>query len=137
MSVESLLGGILQPSGKWGPTGFESGYFHPQIGGLHGAETGGMGGGVPGRTYEGRPVVQNPDGSWSHERSITIEVGGKHLNIPTMFGGKQVTPDKAVEILRKNKWIDPDNGRKIPVFDSAAEALKAAQEKERLQQQLK
>jgi len=87
-------------------------------------------------TYEGKPIVQNPGGGWSHERSITIEVGGKHMNIPTMFGGKAYKPDEAVEILRKNKWVDPDTGRKVPTFNSAADAEYAARRKEATQQKI-
>lgn len=88
-------------------------------------------------TYEGRPVVKNPDGSWSHERSMTIEAGGNHMNIPTMFGGKEVRPADAIEIMRKNNWVDPDNGQKVQTFKTQAEAVKAAQEKERRQQGFK
>ncbi|MES2367576.1 MAG: hypothetical protein V4563_17000, partial [Pseudomonadota bacterium] len=88
------------------------------------------------QTYEGRPVVRNPDGSWSHERSMTIEADGRHMNIPTMFGGKQVDPDKAVEIMRANKWVDPDTGKPVQTFSSQAEAVAAAQQKEAAQQQM-
>lgn len=84
--------------------------------------------------YEGRLVVKQPDGSWAHEKSITIEADGMHMNIPTMFGGKDYTPDQAVEIMRKNKWVDPDTGKKVKTYKSQAEALKAAQDKEKAQQ---
>ena len=85
-------------------------------------------------TFEGRAVVKNPDGTWSHERTITIEAGGKHMNIPTMFGGKEVPPDKAVEIMRKNNWVDPDTGKKVPTFTSQKAAVEAAEKKEARQQ---
>ena len=88
-------------------------------------------------TYEGRPVVKNPDGTFSHERSISIEADGKHMNIPTMFGGKRYAPKEAVEIIRKNNWIDPDTGKKIPTFKSQQEAINAAQRKEAAQQKIK
>lgn len=92
-------------------------------------------GGPPLETLEGRPLVTNPDGSKSHELSITIEADGHHMNIPTMFKGKRVTDDEAVAIMRKNNWIDPDTGKKVATFKTHAEALKAAQDKERRQNQ--
>jgi hypothetical protein len=88
-------------------------------------------------TYEGRPVVKNPDRTLSHERSISIEADGKHMNIPTMFGGKRYAPKEAVEIMRKNNWIDPDTGKRVPVFKSQQEAVAAAQRKEAAQQKMK
>ncbi len=91
---------------------------------------------TPPKTYEGRPVIQNPDGSWSHERSVTVEVDGLHMNIPTLFGGKQYDPRQAIEILRKNNWIDPDNGKYIQAFKTQEEALAAAQAKEAAQQKM-
>lgn len=84
--------------------------------------------------YEGRQVVQNPDGSWSHEKSMSIESDGKHMNIPTMFGGKSVDPNEAFDIMRKNNWIDPDTGKAVPSFNSQEEAVAAAQAKEAQQQ---
>ena len=88
-------------------------------------------------TFEGKPIVINPDGSWSHERAITVNIGGKVMNIPTMFAVKQVSPQTAVEILRKNGWKDPDNNQPVPTFSSKSEAEKAAQEKEKRLQSVK
>lgn len=88
-------------------------------------------------TFEGKPIVMNPDGSWSHERSMTVNIGGKVMNIPTMFGGKQVSPQTAVEILRKNNWVDPDNGKPIKTFKSEEEAMRAAKDKEKQLQAVK
>ena len=87
-------------------------------------------------TYEGRQLVRQPSGAWSHEKSITIEADGKHMNIPTMFGGKDVTPDQAVDIMRRNKWIDPDTGKPVQSFKSQQEAVAAAQAKEQQQQSI-
>jgi hypothetical protein len=41
----------------------------------------------------GKPILRNPDGSVSTERTITIESDGKHYVIPTIINGKAVTPD--------------------------------------------
>ena len=84
---------------------------------------------VVGRTPEGRPIIKNPDGSFSSERTITIGVDGGFLNIPTMFGGKEVSPDEAVEIMRRNNWVDPETGRKMTLFPDEAAALAAASQR--------
>lgn len=82
-----------------------------------------------GTTAEGRPIIENPDGSHSSERTVTIEVDGKYVNIPTMFGGKQVSEDEATRIMSRNKWADPETGRGMRFFDSLDEALDAAGER--------
>ena len=79
-----------------------------------------------GTTPEGRPIIANPNGSHSTERSITVEVNGRYVNIPSMFGGKQVSEDEAVEIMRRNGWKDPETGRQAQFFPSLDAALAAA-----------
>jgi hypothetical protein len=69
-----------------------------------------------------RPIVQNPDGSSSSELSITIEVGGRWFNIPSMVNGKQVSQEQAIESARswaKKGWIHPN-------FATVEEAEEAA-----------
>ena len=44
--------------------------------------------------------VENPDGSFSTERTITVGMDGKFFVIPTLLDGKQVTPDQAVKAAR-------------------------------------
>jgi len=39
----------------------------------------------------------------THEKSIGIEVGGKHFNIPTVVKGKQVSDSEAVKLFRSGK----------------------------------
>lgn len=68
-----------------------------------------------------RPILNNPDGSFSTERTITVEMDGRHYNIPTIVNGQQVTPDQAVQLFRAGK--NPAVG----VFGSAQEANAAAQ----------
>ena len=84
-----------------------------------------------GRTTEGRPIIQNPDGSHSTERSITGPWGpkGEWTNIPSMFGGKQVSEEEAVRIMRRNNWVDPETGRKAQFYPSLEEAERAAQQR--------
>ena len=68
-----------------------------------------------------RPILNNRDGSFSTERTITIEVDGKHFVIPTIVGGQILTPDQAVAA-----WRDGKNNE-VGVYASAQEAEAAAQ----------
>ena len=53
---------------------------------------------IVGKTSEGRVIVENEDGSFSTERSETVEIDGMFVNIPTMFGGKVVDVQEAVQL---------------------------------------
>ena len=74
------------------------------------------------------PAVDNPDGTKSTVRSITIESDGQFVNIPTVIGGKVVSNDQAIAEWRKH----PD--MHLGIFadqDSAiagAQALHASEE---------
>lgn len=87
----------------------------------------GFGPGDAGRTTDGRPIVKNPDGSVSTERTMTVEVDGKHYNIPTMYGGKEVSPDEAFQIARQNNFTDKETGKAFTAYTSQQEAEAAAQ----------
>jgi hypothetical protein len=76
-------------------------------------ELGALGTKRVGKTSEGRPILANPDGSFSTERTTTILDAGQWYNIPTIFNGKAVSERQAVDIMRKNKYVDPDTGRQI------------------------
>ncbi len=45
--------------------------------------------------------VKNPDGSVSTLRQMTVEIGGKIYNLPTVWNGSVVDPDKAIELAHK------------------------------------
>jgi hypothetical protein len=47
----------------------------------------------------GKPLVQNEDGSFSTEETITIEQDGRWYNIPTIVNGERVGADKAIELF--------------------------------------
>jgi hypothetical protein len=50
-----------------------------------------------------RPILDNKNGSFSTERTITIEMDGRVFNIPTIHQGVQRTPDEAVELFRRGE----------------------------------
>lgn len=78
-----------------------------------------------------RQVVHNKDGSISTERTVTIQDPRIHkglwVNIPTLYGGKEVSQEKAIDIIAGNEGIDPETGRKVPFFTTLDEALEAAE----------
>lgn len=82
-----------------------------------------------GRSTEGRTIYQNSEGGLSSEYSTTIKLGDKWVNIPTIFGGKRVDTEEAVNIIAENHFTDPETGRPIEEFDTLDEAVKAAQER--------
>jgi hypothetical protein len=85
---------------------------------------------IVGRTQFGRNVFRNEDGSSSSERTTTIEFDGKHYNIPTIFEGREVSPDMAHDIIfRQNNGRDPETGEKMKGFQNRGKAEKAAQER--------
>lgn len=76
--------------------------------------------------YGGRPIdlsrprIDNADGSFSTERTITIEADGRHYNIPTIVGGRQRSEDEAIRL-----WEQGQN-QEVGVFRSQSEAEAAA-----------
>ncbi len=67
-----------------------------------------------------RPMLSNADGSFSTERTITIEADGKHLLIPTIVGGKQLSPEAAIAA-----W-EAGTNKPVGIFNSSEEADAAA-----------
>lgn len=82
-----------------------------------------------GMTPDGRPMVRNVDGSHSTERQITgpWAPNGQWVNIPSMYGGFERSPEESVAIMRGSGWVDPDTGRKSDFFNSVEDAERAAQ----------
>lgn len=87
------------------------------------------------RTDEGRPMVLNPSGSVSTERTVTIQDPrineGRPTNIPTLFGGVEVDPREAIELVAMSGGIDPETGRELPSFENIDEALRSARSRSR------
>lgn len=69
--------------------------------------------------YE-KPVIRNPDGSVSTERTITVEADGKHFLVPTIVNGKEVSKDEAVNLWQAGK------NKAVGEFSTAQDAERAA-----------
>jgi hypothetical protein len=50
-----------------------------------------------------KPIIENPDGSYSTESTMTFESDGKYYVAPTIVGGKRYTPDEAIRLWREGK----------------------------------
>lgn len=72
-----------------------------------------------------KPVIPQAGGDISTEKSIGVEMDGKHYVIPTIIGGVSYTPDAAIEAFRSGK--NPHLG----VFDSEQEATAFAEQRSR------
>jgi hypothetical protein len=78
-----------------------------------------------------KPVLQNPDGTWSTEKTITIETDGKHVVLPTIVNGKDVGAKRAAALYKAGE-LEP-----VGTFDSAAAAESYAQARHLEEQQLR
>jgi hypothetical protein len=70
-----------------------------------------------------KPIIQNPDGSISTERTITIESNGQSLVIPTIVNGQAYSNEDAIAL-----WKAGQN-RPVGAFATAAEADAYAQKR--------
>ena len=61
----------------------------------------------------------------AHERSITVKVDGKWVNIPSVFQGKVITEHRAVQLFKQGKL--PKLGGKS--FSTLKEAVEAARKR--------
>lgn len=67
-----------------------------------------------------RPIVNNPDGSYSTVRSISVDQDGHSFLIPTVVGGKVVSNDDAIAHFKQT-------GENLGQFDNFQNADKYAQ----------
>jgi hypothetical protein len=81
---------------------------------------------IVGRTPEGRIIYRNEDGSVSSERSVGIEMDGVFYNVPTIFGGQEVSVDEAVRMVRDAGMKDPETGLELKKYKTQKSADKAA-----------
>ena len=76
-----------------------------------------------GHPTTGRPMLPNADGSVSTEKTITVEMDGKHYNIPTIVNGQRLSNEEAVSAMRAGR------NQPVGVFGSAEEAEAAARQR--------
>ena len=65
-----------------------------------------------------KPIIENPDGTFSTERTVTWGVDGKQVVMPTIINGKAYTPEEALQLYKQ--------GRNPAVGEFATEAEAAA-----------
>jgi hypothetical protein len=85
------------------------------------------------RTSEGRKIMKDEKGNIATERTVTVTDkrinDGRPTNIPTIYNGNFFTEKEAIEIIAKNKGVDPDTGHKLKGYYSINDAVIAARER--------
>lgn len=82
-----------------------------------------------GKLPDGRPIVRNADGSISTHRNMIVNFDKDFYVMPTMYGGKQYNEDAAVDLIKRNNFVDPDTGKELKAYPSLEEA-EAAENKQ-------
>jgi len=72
-------------------------------------------------SYRGKKI-KNPDGTFSSERTITIGIGGKFYNIPSLHEGTQLSNEDAVKKFKAGEM--PGVGGPYDSVDKAVEDAK-------------
>jgi hypothetical protein len=75
------------------------------------------------KTKVGRPVYKTPEGDKVSEISVTIPLGNKWINVPSIHDGVKYSEDELIQMLMRNQ-IEATS-----VHDSVEEAVKAAEER--------
>ena len=78
---------------------------------------------TPEQVAVNKPRIQNQNGSFSTERTITIGVDGGFINIPTIVNGRQLSHQEAIRNVDRSKISQ------YPRYRTIAEAVKAAKER--------
>ncbi|MPZ19562.1 MAG: hypothetical protein GEV06_16825 [Luteitalea sp.] len=77
-----------------------------------------------------RPVIDNGDGSFSTERTITVG-GGPYTNMPSIVNGVELPPDAAVQMHR---WgVNEPTGQYPTISQAIAAAMQRSHAKDRPQ----
>jgi len=71
----------------------------------------------------GRKVLNNADGSFSTEETITVEYDGRYFNIPTIFDGKRLDEETARALFLTGA------NKPVGVFNSLEEAVSSAKQR--------
>lgn len=75
---------------------------------------------------ENRPVIYNPDNTFSTERTITVEIRGRQYLIPTIVDGVQRTPEEAINLFKQGK--NPEVGVYRTIDEAEAAAKRRTEE---------
>lgn len=82
------------------------------------------------RPFKPGEKVNNPDGSYSTERTITVGVDGQYMNIPTLWmganGPEELSEQEAVTAARDYMQR---SGQKFPSFKTIDQAVQAAEKR--------
>ena len=98
----------------------------------HGMDDQPVGMKIVGYTKHGRPIIENMDGSLSIDGHATVEVEpGEWMNIPLLVLGVPMTPDEALELVRREGYRDFDTMKPLERYKSKTAAVKARTERRR------
>ena len=87
---------------------------------------------TPFKTQYGRKVYKDQYGQKHSESSVTIQDSkGRWMNVPTIFNGEYVNEKLARDIIEDNKYIDPENNKKIKTFETLKDAEEEAVKRNR------
>ena len=78
----------------------------------------------------GRPLYENPDGSYYSEVTVTFPFEGKWLTFPSVDEyGNILSEDEVFEYVKKNGPVDPITGETFPVFETLEDAESFARDR--------
>ena len=78
----------------------------------------------------GRPLYENPDGSYYSEVTVTFPFEGKWLTFPSVDeSGNILSEDEVFEYVKKNGPVDPITGETFPVFETLEDAESFARDR--------
>ena len=81
------------------------------------------------KTEEGRAVFVNQFRDFVTERTITTEIDGQFFNIPTVFDGKFLNENEAVDKVIEAGFKDPITGRRLAAFANVEDAVNMAKDR--------
>jgi hypothetical protein len=87
---------------------------------------------LPWTTQYKRRVYKDQHGGIHSESTTTVQdPRGGWMNIPLIYGGAYVTPDRARDMVINNGMIDPDNGEPVRNYATQKDAIEAAKQRMR------
>jgi hypothetical protein len=78
----------------------------------------------------GRPLYENPDGSYYSEVTVTFPFEGKWLTFPSVDeSGNILSEDEVFDYVKKNGPVDPITGETFPFFETLEDAESFARDR--------